>query len=81
MLCAQPSRCRDFFGDRLSVDVPVIVAMRLEAEQPILPDLHEALGRGEQADNQRTLEPLECGDNGTPGTSGTFAVFTPRLAR
>ena len=31
----------------LLVDILVVVAMRLEAEQPVLPDLHDALGRGD----------------------------------
>ena len=39
-------------------------------------------GRGKQADHQRLLQRSRLpGGSGTPGTSGTLAVFTPRLAR
>ena len=59
VLGAEPARGGDLLGHRLPVDILVIVAMRLEAEQPVLPDLHDALRRGVQADHQRMLEPLD----------------------
>ena len=45
-LCRAQSRREngDFLGHRLAVDVLVVVAMRLEPEQPVLADLHDALG-------------------------------------
>ena len=43
----------DLLGDRLAVDVLVVVPMRLEAEQPVLPDLHDPLRACEQPDHQR----------------------------
>ena len=72
----------DLLGHRLAVDILVVVVMRLEAEQPVLPDLHDALRAGIEPDHQRMRQRLRrCGGTGIPGTSGTLPVFTPRLAR
>ncbi len=81
MFGAKPTRGGNFLGHRLLVDIFIVVAVRLEPKQPVLPYLHDAFRRRVQADDQRPLQPFDTGGNGTPGTSGTFAVFTPRLAR
>ena len=41
---AEPARGGDFLRHRLAVDILVVVALRLEAEQPVLADLHDPLG-------------------------------------
>ena len=54
----EPPRSGNFLRHRLLIDIFVVVAMRPQAEQTVLPDLHDALGRRVQADNQRMLEAL-----------------------
>ena len=56
---AQPARERDFLGHRLTVDVLIVIAVDLEAEQPVLADLHDALGTGIEPDHQRPGQPFE----------------------
>ena len=61
MFGAQPARGGDLVGDRLLIDIFVIVAMRFEAEKSVLPDLHDALRRGEKTHDQRPLEMFNPG--------------------
>ena len=48
----------DFVGDGLPIDIGVIVAVA-HAQQPVLPDLNETLGRGVKTDHQRLLQRLQ----------------------
>ena len=77
----EPPRGGDFLGHRLLIDIFVVVAMRAQAEQAVLSDLHDSLGRGAEPDDQRIFQRSTLAGKGTPRTSGMFAVFTPRLAR
>src|SRR6516162_4722365 len=56
---AEPARCGDFLGDRLPIDILVIVAMGFEPEKPVLADLHDPFRSGVKPYYQRTLERLE----------------------
>ena len=53
VLGAEPARKRHFLGHRRLVDILIVVAMRLQTEQPVLADLHDALGAGIEPDHQR----------------------------
>jgi hypothetical protein len=44
VLGAKLARERDLLGDRLAIDIEIVVAMRVQTEQTVLPDLHDALG-------------------------------------
>ena len=55
-LAHKPPRSGNLVGHRFLVDIFVIVAMRFEAEQPVLPNLHNAFRRGEKAHDQRVLK-------------------------
>ena len=61
MLGAKSARERHFLGNGVAIDIEMVIPIGLEAEQPILPDLHDALGTGKQADHQGTLQCLERG--------------------
>src|ERR1700716_1132154 len=63
MLAAEAAREGDFLRHRLAVDILVVVAMRLEAEQAVLADLHDALRARRETDHQRELHPFELGRN------------------
>src|SRR5262249_58527824 len=41
---AEPPRCCDFLGDRLAVDILIVVAMRLAPNEPVFPKLQHPLG-------------------------------------
>lgn len=53
---AQPPRRGDFLGNRLPVDILVVIAMDFEPKESVLPNLHDALRRGVKPDHQRMLE-------------------------
>ena len=79
---AQLARERDLRRHRLAVDVLVGVVLGPQPEQPVLADLHDALRAcGQARPPAAALSVSRFGGTGTPGTSGTFAVLTPRLAR
>ena len=59
MLGAEPARIGDLLGHRGLVDILIVVAMRVEAEQPVLADLHDALRTGEKPDHQRPRQLLD----------------------
>ncbi len=46
------ARQRDLLSHRLAIDILIVVVMRVQPEQAILPDLHDALGTGIEADDQ-----------------------------
>src|ERR1700690_3279156 len=50
---AEPARKRHLLGHRGLVDIAIVVAMRFQAQQPVLADLHDALGTGIEPDHQR----------------------------
>ena len=56
---AEPPRCGDFLGNRLPIDVLIVIAMGFEPEESILANLHYPFRRGVKPDNQRTLERFE----------------------
>src|ERR1700740_3655232 len=56
---AEPPRCGDFLGDRLPIDVLIVIAMGFEPEEPILANLHDWFRRGLNPDNQGMLERFE----------------------
>ena len=55
---AQLARERHFLGDCLAVDILIVVVMRLEAEQPVLANLHDPLRAGIEPDHQRPRQLL-----------------------
>ena len=48
---AEPPRCGDFLGNRLPIDILIVIAMDLEPEEPILADLHDPFRRGVKPNN------------------------------
>jgi hypothetical protein len=67
VLGAQLARQRDLFGNRLAIDILVLVVMHLEPEQPVLPDLHDALRTGIKPDHQWPRQLLDRRREGDPG--------------
>ena len=61
---AEPPRCGDFLGDRLPIDVLIVIAMGFEPEEPILANLHDPLRRGVKPDNQGMLERFDTRGQG-----------------
>ena len=53
---AEPSRCGDFLGNRLPINILIVIPMGFEPEEPILANLHDPFRRGVKPDYQRTLE-------------------------
>ena len=49
---AQSPRKRDFIGDHLTIDIVVVAGTGADTQQPVLPDLDQALRRRVQADHQ-----------------------------
>ena len=56
---AEPPRCGDFLGNRLPIDILIIIAMGFEPEEPILPNLHDPFRRSVKPDNQGMLKRFE----------------------
>src|SRR5260370_962060 len=54
--CAQSPRERHFIRDRLAIDIIIIAGTGAHAQQPVLPDLDQALGRRMETDDQRLFE-------------------------
>jgi len=61
---AEPSRRGDFLGDRLTIDILIVVAMCFEPEEPVLANLHDPFRRGVKPDYQRMLERFETSGQG-----------------
>src|SRR5213592_2580961 len=57
--CAQSPRERDFVGDGLAIDIIVVASAGTHAQQPVLPDLDQALRRCVEADHQRLFQRLQ----------------------
>ena len=80
MARAERARLGDLGGDGVPVDIVLEVVVRM-LDHAVLADLRDALGAGDQADDEGLPGVSSCGGSRTPGTSGTLAVLKPRLAR
>lgn len=71
-------------GQLLSDDglVDIIgLCILVEGKQPVAADLGDALGAGDQTDDEGPFCGPSCGGTGMPSTRGMLAVLMPRLAR
>src|SRR5579872_1209711 len=52
-LRTEPTGERDFVGDRLTIDIFLVVRTRTHTQQPVLPNLYQPFRRGVQTHDQR----------------------------
>ncbi len=76
----QPARAHQLVRHQVLVDIGGVVA-GVQREEPVLADLHDSVGRGDEPNHQGLTTRCSCGGGSCPGTSGMLAVLMPRFAR
>src|SRR5437588_4070511 len=79
VLGAKFTRERHFLGHRRTIDILVISLMGLQAQEPILPDLHDALGTGIEPDHQRAPQLFDARGSRNAGHQRNVAGLNPAV--
>src|SRR3974390_2795688 len=78
---AEPPRCGDFLGNRLPINILIVIAMCFESEQPLLANLHDPFWRGVKPDYQRMLERFETRGQGHPRDQRDVSGFHSAISK